>query len=107
MKVNYKPGSIYSNPADFPFKEDDYVTIVVRFWVKKAEDESSLYYHGVITEFDEEQDGFWAVLDDDPEREEFFHFGDLEAVISGERIPSLAGTKKRLASDYQDSKSDG
>lgn len=96
MKVNYKPGSPYTSPSEFPFKEDDYVTIVVNFWVKKDEEEDDIYYHGVITEFDEDRDGFWAVLDDDPEREEFLNFGHLEAVVPGDRISFFAGTTKRI-----------
>lgn len=95
MKAKYKNGSLLGT-VDFTFKEDDYVTIVVRYWVKNDEDEEDLYYHGVITALEEEREGFWAVLDDDSDREEFFHFGDIEAVFDGDRIPFLGGTTKRI-----------
>ena len=95
MKVKYKEGSLLS-VTDFTFKEEDYVTIVVRYWVKKDDDEDDVYYHGFITEFDEEREGFWTRLDDGPNKEEFFSFGELEAVIPGDRIPFLAGTTKRI-----------
>lgn len=95
MKVKYKEGSLLS-VTDFTFKEEDYVTIVVRYWVKKDDDEDDVYYHGFITEFDEERKGFWARLDDGTDKEEFFSFGELEAVIPGDRIPFLAGTTKRI-----------
>lgn len=95
MKVNYKPGTLYTNPSEFGFQEGDHVTIVVTFWVKRDEEEEDVYYHGTITEFDEEREGFWARLEDVPEKEEFFHFGDLEAVIPGNRIPFLLGTTVR------------
>jgi hypothetical protein len=35
MKVKYKAGSIYSDLTDFPYREADYVTIVVRYWTCK------------------------------------------------------------------------
>ncbi|MFD4706021.1 hypothetical protein ACFWM3_14300 [Gottfriedia sp. NPDC058432] len=48
MKVKYKDGSIYGpGLTDFPFHEGgylSYVTIVVRFWTVK-EDEEDIYYH--------------------------------------------------------------
>lgn len=48
MKVKYKAGSIYgSGLTDFPYKEGDYVTIVVRYWTSKEDDED-IYYHGYI-----------------------------------------------------------
>jgi hypothetical protein len=92
MKVNYKPGTLL--PGRFEYIEGDYVTIIVRYWTVKEEDET-LYYHGTITEVDEDREGFWAVLDENAEREEFFSFADLEGVIDGTRIPFLAGTAKR------------
>jgi hypothetical protein len=99
MKVKYKPGSIYIGLTDFPFNIDDYVTIVVRYWTSK-ELEDDIIYYGHITEFDEEMDGFWAVLDDDPDREELFHFGDIEAVNYGDKIPFMGGwTKRRMKHD--------
>lgn len=55
-----------------------YVTKLV-----KKNDEDDVYYHGYITEFDEEREGFWARLDDGHDKEEFFSFGELEAVIPG------------------------
>ncbi|OIK04881.1 hypothetical protein BIV60_27815 [Bacillus sp. MUM 116] len=94
MKVKYKDGSIYGpGLTDFPYQEGDYVTIVVRYWTSKEEDD--LYYHGHITQLEDERVGFWAVLDDDPDQEEFFHFGDLEAVFDGDKIPFLGGWTKR------------
>jgi len=95
MKVKYKNGSLFDG-TDFTFEEDDFVTIVVRYWVKKDDDEDDVYYHGFITEFDEEREGFWARLDDGPDKEEFFRFSELEAVIPGDRIPFLAGTTKKI-----------
>jgi hypothetical protein len=70
------------------------VTIVVRFWTTK-EDEEDIYYHGYITEFDEEREGFWAKLDDNPKVEELFHYGDIEAVLDGDKIPFFGGWTKR------------
>ena len=36
MKVMYKAGSIYGpGLTDFPYKEGDYVTMVVRYWTRK------------------------------------------------------------------------
>ncbi|MGM9988858.1 MAG: hypothetical protein ACI35O_16750 [Bacillaceae bacterium] len=98
MDVNYKPGTLL--PETFDYAEGDYVTIIVHFWTVKHEEET-LYYHGTITGIDEDREGFWAVLDDDKEREEFFAFPDLEGVIDGERIPFLAGTTKRSKSDLE------
>ena len=95
MKVKYKDGSLLG-VMDFSFQEDDYVTIVVQYWVKRDDDEVDIYYHGVITELDEEREGFWARLDDAPDKEEFFNFGEIEAVFPGDRIPFLAGTTKRI-----------
>lgn len=97
LKVNYKEGTLLSNT--FEFLEGDYVTIIVHYWTVKHEEET-LYYHGTITEIDEDREGFWAVLDDE-EREEFFSFVDLEGVIPGERIPFLSGTTKRSRSDLE------
>lgn len=95
MKVKYKDGSIYGpGLVDFPFQEGDYVTIVVRFWTAKEVDED-IYYHGHITQLEDEREGFWAVLDDDPNQEEFFHFGDIEAVGDGNKIPFLGGWAQR------------
>lgn len=95
MKVKYKDGSIYGpGLTDFPYQEGDYVTIVVRYWTNK-EVEDDLYYHGHITQLEDEREGFWAVLDDDPDQEEFFHFGDIEAVFDGDKIPFLGGWTKR------------
>ncbi|MED1472692.1 hypothetical protein [Bacillus salipaludis] len=37
-----------------------------------------------ITQLEDERVGFWAVLDDDPDQEEFFHFVDIEAVFDGD-----------------------
>ncbi|MBT2739039.1 hypothetical protein [Bacillus sp. ISL-7] len=48
-----------------------------------------VYYHGHITEFEEERDGFWVRLDDDPDRENFFHFGDIDTVFNSDKIASL------------------
>jgi hypothetical protein len=98
MKVNYKPGTLF--PNTFDYKEGDYVTVILRFWDVKNE-EDTLYYHGTVTKIEEENGGFWAVLDDDKEVEEFFYFLDLEGVIDGERIPFLAGTTKRSKSDLE------
>ena len=95
MKVKYKNGSLFQG-NDFTFQEDDYVTIVVHYWGKRGNDEDDVYYHGFITEFDEEREGFWARLDDGPDKEEFFRFSELEAVIPGDRIPFLAGTTKKI-----------
>ena len=95
MKVKYKDGSLMG-VTDFSFREDDYVTIVVRYWVKKDDDEDDIFYHGYITELNEEREGFWVRLDDDPVKEEFFTFREIEAVIPGDRIPFLAGTTKRI-----------
>lgn len=94
MKVKYKYGSLHIGLTDFPYKEGDYVTIVVKYWTTKG-DEDDIYYHGHITEFEEERDGFRAVLDDDSNREEFFHYGDLEAVLPGDRISFLGGSTMR------------
>ena len=55
-----------------------------------------MYQHGFITEFDEECKRFWARLDDGTDKEEFFSFGELEAIIPGNRIPFLSGTTKRI-----------
>ena len=58
MKVKYKDGSIYGpGLTDFPFHEGGYVTIVVRFWTVK-EDEEDIYYHGHITQLEDERVGF-------------------------------------------------
>jgi hypothetical protein len=96
MKVKYKNGSIYGpGLVDFPYQEGDYITIVVRYW-DTTEDEDDIYYHGHITEFEDEREGFWARLDDAPDNEEFFHFGDLEAVSDGDKIPFLGGWTKRI-----------
>ncbi|MCM2532281.1 hypothetical protein NDK43_07630 [Neobacillus pocheonensis] len=94
MKVKYKDGSIFGHGlTDFPYREGDYVTIVVRYWTKENED--NIYYHGHITELEDERVGFWARLDDDLENEEFFHFSDIEAVFNGDKIPFFGGWKKR------------
>jgi hypothetical protein len=95
MKVKYKNGSIYVGLTDFPYQEGDYVTIVVQYWTSN-EDGEDIYYHGRITQLEDEREGFWAVLDDNPDQEEYFHFGDIEAVIDGDRIPFLGGTSKRI-----------
>lgn len=95
MKVRYRDSSVYYGLVDFPYKEGDYVTIVCLYWGNNEED-PDIYYHGHITEFDEEREGFWAVLDDDPDREEFFHYGDIEAVFDGDRIPFFGGSTKRI-----------
>ena len=92
MKVKYNPGTLL--PSVFEYSEGDYVTIIVRYWTVVNE-EDTLYYHGKITEIDEEQEGFCAVLDDDADTEEFFCFADLEGVIDGDRIPFMLGTTKR------------
>ena len=95
MKVKYKDDRIYGQGlTDFPYQEGDYVTIVVRYWTVKEDDED-IYYHGHITQLEDERVGFWAVLDDDPDQEEFFHFGDIEAVFDGDKIPLLGGWTKR------------
>ncbi len=87
MKVKYS-----HSEGCFPFAKGDYVTVVVRYlYVKGLEDE--LYYHGTLTEI--EEDGFWCVLDDKT-REEYFSFLDVENVIDGDRIPFFAGTTKRI-----------
>lgn len=87
MKVKYSHGEGY-----FPFVKGDYVTVVVRYLhTKDLEDE--LYYHGTVTEIDEQ--GFWCVLDDKT-KEEYFSFLDVENVIDGDRIPFFAGTTKRI-----------
>lgn len=98
MKVKYKNGSVYSGYVDFPFQKSDHITIVVRYWNTK-EDEEDIYYHGHITEIEEDMEGFWAVLEDDPGREEFFHFGDIEAVFDGDKIPFFGGWTKRIIKD--------
>ncbi|NRD81063.1 hypothetical protein HPT25_27610 [Bacillus sp. BRMEA1] len=95
MKVKYKADSIYGpDLINFPYKVGDYVTIVVRYWTTK-EDEDDIYYYGLITEFDEEREGFWARLDDNPNAEELFRFGDIEAVFDGDKIPLFGGWTKR------------
>ncbi|MDX1805920.1 MAG: hypothetical protein R3267_02685 [Paenisporosarcina sp.] len=94
MKVKYKDGSLLG-VTDFSFREDDYVTIVVRYWVKK-DDEDDIYYHGFITELNEEREGFWVRLDDAPDKEEFFTFTEIETVLPGDRIPFLEGTTTRI-----------
>ncbi|HER2169559.1 TPA: hypothetical protein VJS58_001852 [Streptococcus pyogenes] len=69
------------------------MTIVVRYlYIKDLEDE--LYYHGTLTNVEEQ--GFWCVLDDDKTKEEYFSFLDVENVIDGDRIPFFAGTTKRI-----------
>ncbi|HER2162549.1 TPA: hypothetical protein VJS59_001647 [Streptococcus pyogenes] len=88
LKVKYSHAEGY-----FPFAEGDYVTIVVRYlYIKDLEDE--LYYHGTLTNVEEQ--GFWCVLDDDKTKEEYFSFLDVENVIDGDRIPFFAGTTKRI-----------
>lgn len=88
MKVKYS-----HEEGLFPFVEDDYVTIVVRYLYAKDTDEE-LYYHGTVTSVD--KDGFWCVLDDNKEQKEYFSFLDVESVIDGERRPFFAGTVKRI-----------
>lgn len=88
MKVKYS-----HEEGVFSFVEKDYVTIVVRY-IYVADTEDELYYHGTITRVEEE--GFWCVLDDNEEQEEYFSFLDVEGVIPGDRIPFLEGTTKRL-----------
>jgi hypothetical protein len=62
MKVKYKDGSIYGpGLTDFPYQEGDYMMIVVRYWTSK-EVEDDLYYHGHITQLEDERVGFWAGL---------------------------------------------
>ena len=95
MIINYKPGTEYSGPRQFSYSEGSRVTIVVRHWLEENASDS-IYYHGEITSLDEERQGFWAVLEDDENQEEFFHFGDIEAVIPGDEVPSDIGTKKRV-----------
>lgn len=46
-----------------------------------------IYYHGYITEFDEEREGFWVRLDDNPKVEELLHYGDIEAVFDVDKLP--------------------
>ncbi|ASS60612.1 hypothetical protein CHN56_00067 [Bacillus velezensis] len=88
MKVKYS-----HSEGNFAFAKGDYVTVVVRYlYVKSLEDE--LYYHGTVTEIDEQ--GFRCVLDDDKTKEEYFSFLDVENVIDGDRIPFFAGTTKRI-----------
>lgn len=95
MKVKYKNGSMYTDLTEFPYKEGDYVTIVVRYWTAE-EDEDNIYYHGYITGIDEQQQVFWARLEHKPKEDELFHFSDIEAVIDGDKIPFLARWKKRV-----------
>ncbi|MED1042504.1 hypothetical protein P4T62_28645 [Bacillus mycoides] len=66
--------------GQFNFKEDDYVT-------------DELYYHGTLKEIDSE--GFWAILDNDKSKEEYFAFTDLENIIQGHLIPFLGGYTRR------------
>lgn len=92
MKVKYSHGE-----GNFAFSENDYVTVVVRYWyVEEIEEE--LYYHGTITSIEDE--GFWCVLDGEKNQEEYFSFLDIEGVLTGDRIPFLDGTTKRLPRDY-------
>lgn len=70
------------------------MTIVVRY-LSATEPEDELYYHGEVTQIEEDNSGFWCVLDDDKMREEFFYFFDLENVIDVDRILFFAGTTKR------------
>ncbi|WP_050613355.1 hypothetical protein [Bacillus testis] len=98
MKVRYKTGSIFIGETDFNYQPDDYVTIIVEYWTTK-EDDDDTYYHGVITRIEEDQSGFWAILNDDKAQEKFFAFADLEGVIDGDRIPFLGGTTKRRGED--------
>lgn len=90
MKVRFKDHMMYN----FDFKEGDYVTVVVNYLTVK--ELASKYYHGTLTQIEEDNSGFWCVLDDDKTKEEFFSFADLENVIPGDRIPFLGGTSKRI-----------
>lgn len=40
------------------------MTIVVRY-LSATEPEDELYYHGEVTQIEEDNSGFWCVLDDD------------------------------------------
>lgn len=94
MKVKYS-----HSEGVFPFAKRDYVTIVVRYSYV-ADTEEELCYHGTVIEV--EEDGFWCVLDGDKDQEEYFSFLDVENVITGDKIPFLDGTTKRLARDYRE-----
>ncbi|HAJ3957197.1 hypothetical protein WD019_19030 [Fictibacillus sp. Mic-4] len=85
MKVSFKDNV----QRDFPYKKGDYVTVVVR-WLYENEKGADLYYHGTITDID--NNGFWCVLDDNKTQEEYFSFSEIENVIDGDRIP---GSSKR------------
>lgn len=94
MMVKYKNGSIHVDMTEFPYREGDHVTIVIQHLTTKDGDED-IYYRGHITEIEEEREGFWARLEDDQDKEEFFHFGEIEAVLDGYKIPFFGGWTKR------------
>lgn len=78
--------------GQFNFKEDDYVTIIIRYMhVEEIEDE--LYYHGKLKAIDSE--GFHAVLDDDKNKDTYFAFASVEKVVPGHLIPFLGGYTRR------------
>lgn len=79
MKVRYSHGE-----GDFSFVEKDYVTVVVRYLYIEDPDQE-LYYQGTITKV--EEDGFWCILDNEQEQEEYFSFLDIEDVWPGDMIP--------------------
>lgn len=79
MKVRYS-----HEEGEFSFVEDDYVTVVVRYLYVEDRDQE-LYYQGTIARVDE--DGFWCILDNEQEQEEYFSFLDIEDVWPGDMIP--------------------
>lgn len=91
MNVKNKFGKI----QEFSYAVGDYVTIVLKYLSAETE-EDELYYHGYITEI-EEDEGIWLLLDDERASVEYFSFEDLETVIDGDRIPLFAGSTKRTA----------
>ena len=44
--------------------------------------------------------GVWYVLDGEKDQEQYFSFLDIEGILTGDRIPFLDGTTKRLPRDY-------
>jgi len=66
----------HENP--FSFQEGDNVQAIVRSDLYCKEGETPLSYFGKVTEIEEE--GFWMVLPENEEREEFLAFIDLEGV---------------------------
>jgi hypothetical protein len=86
--MQYRYVEVTPYEYNFPYNPEDYVTIVVRFLVKKRQ-ESFIYYHGVITAVDVEKRGFWTRLESDRPFTKFFGYMDVEIVFYRNRIPFL------------------